>query len=376
MIIQRLYLIIPKLIEQPTWGGDYIVNYKGWRSHGDLINKKVGQSYELYGKSKLATDIIDSSDQQYGPELELLDRQSVYIGLEELVRENPQKVLGPNVYDRYGKMPLLIKFTQAIGNSFQLHRKPAADSSRWKPKAESWYYFERGRITLGIKKGIEVSSYKACCKRIEKTMLAMSENVRKGSIPLEQARAKTKEIIQKENPWQYVNVLDVPKDALIDLSGGGLHHSWEEDPTSTLGNILYEVQQDVADEDTTVRSFDQGKLKDDGSIRAIHIDDYFRYLDMGDSRNDPEHAFMYPKGTTLLSTPYYSLDLLEISGNQAVSLGTSFQHLFVKEGSLEVLTEGGSVKMSKGHSCFIPFAVQSYELRSVNRAVVLKTYID
>ncbi len=368
----RPYLIYPKLVEQPTWGGTYIAEYKNWQHKGDLGIKKFGQSYELCGASLLAPDIFDSKSEEFTSDNQAMDA----LPLKDLIAQDQQKILGPNIYERYHGMPLLIKFTQALGNSFQLHRKPAADSCRWKPKAESWYYFEPGRITLGIKKGIEVSSYKACCKRIEKTMLALSENVRKGTIPLEQARVGAKEIIQKENPRQYVNVLDVPKDALIDLSGGGLHHSWEEDPTSTLGNILYEVQQDVTDDDTTIRSFDQGKLKEDGSIRAIHIDDYFRYLDVGDSRNDPEHAFMYPKGTMLLSTPYYSLDLLEIFGNQTVSLRTSFQHLFLKEGSLEVLTAGGSVTMSKGHSCFIPFAVQSYELRSANKAVVLKTYID
>lgn len=372
MNIIRPYLIFPKLVEQPTWGGAYIVEYKNWQHKGDLGQRKFGQSYELAGASLLAPDIFDSDSEEFTTD----DQAANVLPLKELIAQGPQKILGPTVFDRYGGMPLLIKFTQALGNSFQLHKKPTVKSAHWISKAESWYYFEPGRITLGIKKDMDMEAYRTCCKRIEKTMHALSDKVRSGAMPLEQARTEAKEIIQTENPWQYVNVLDVPKDALIDLSGGGLHHSWEENPTSALGNIVYEVQQDVADDDTTIRSFDQGKMKDDGTIRAIHIDDYFRFLDADDSRNDPRKAFKYQKGLTLLSTAYYSLDLLEISSDRTVSIGTSFHHLFVKNGQVEILTAGGSVKLSKGHSCFVPYAVQSYTVRSSNQATILKTYID
>lgn len=370
--LKRPYLIFPKLVEQPTWGGTYIVEYKNWHHKGDLGGRKFGQSYELAGSSLLAEDIFDSLDDSFTGD----DQAEKALSLKKLIAQDPQEVLGPTIYEKYEGMPLLIKFTQALGNSFQLHKKSSAKSSRWISKAESWYYFEPGRITLGIRKGIDLTAYKACCKRIEETMSGMSEKVRSGAVFLEQGRSEVKKCIQKENPWQYVNAVDVPRDALIDLSGGGLHHSWEEDTTSTLGNILYEVQQDVADEDATIRSFDQGKIKDDGSIRAIHIDDYFRYLDPSETRNDPERAFVHPKGSTLLSTPYYSLDHIEVSDVQAVYMGASFHHLFVKEGQVEVVTLGSSIKVGKGHSCFIPHAVQSYTLRSAGRSVVLKTYIE
>lgn len=371
-VLMRPYLIFPKLVEQPTWGGTYIVEFKNWQHKGDLGKRKFGQSYELSGTSLLATNIFNSSDDDFTSDTEATNSLS----LKGLIAHNPQKVLGSTIFDRYKGMPLLIKFTQALGNSFQLHRKPTAERSRWDAKAESWYYFEPGRITLGIKNGVNLTEYKACCKRIEETMTGMNEKVRSGAVPIEQARSEVKKLILKENPWQYVNVVEVPRDALIDLSGGGLHHSWEEDPTSTHGNILYEVQQDIADEVATIRSFDQGKIKDDGTIRTIHIDDYFRFLDPTESRNDPMHAFIYAKGDTLLSTPYYSLDLLMVMGNTQVTIGTSFHHLFIKDGEVEVLTAGGSVKLSRGHSCFVPHAVQSYTLHSSKQATILKTYID
>ena len=116
--------------------------------------KKIGQSYELYGKSKLAVNITDSSDKKFTPEFSFLQiRDAEFITLSDLVKENPADMLGEKVYTQFGEMPLLIKFTQALGNSFQLHIKPDQQSEKWQPKAESWYYFEKGLLTFGIKKG-------------------------------------------------------------------------------------------------------------------------------------------------------------------------------------------------------------------------------
>ncbi len=46
---KRPYLILSKLVEQQTWGGSYIAQFKNIED-GELKAKKIGQSYELYGK--------------------------------------------------------------------------------------------------------------------------------------------------------------------------------------------------------------------------------------------------------------------------------------------------------------------------------------
>ena len=58
--LAKIYLIIPKLIEQPTWGGDYILNFKNWQNQDVFKGLKIGQSYELYSETKLRSD-LDSS---------------------------------------------------------------------------------------------------------------------------------------------------------------------------------------------------------------------------------------------------------------------------------------------------------------------------
>ena len=55
------YIVVPTLIEQPTWGGEYIGNLKGLAQE-NLGGKKIGQSYELFRDSNL------SLKKTYGPQ--------------------------------------------------------------------------------------------------------------------------------------------------------------------------------------------------------------------------------------------------------------------------------------------------------------------
>ncbi len=366
------YLIIPYLLEQPTWGGEYILKLKKWDSKPELSGKKIGQSYELYGDSLLSPDITDSTDMSFSPSL------SNTVKLSDLVNNNPLDILGRKIFKKFGKMPLLIKLNQASGNSFQLHTQGGQTHKRWQPKPESWYFLEDGFISCGIQKNIDVAAYKQTCVNIEGKMRELSNQVKSSEKTIEQARQEAKEFITTQNPWQFVNRYDVKKHDLIDLSRGGVHHSWEENTGKyPLGNIVYEVQIDVMDEFCTIRSFDQGKIKDDGSIREIHIDDYFEFLDTDPERNDINNLKRQRTGNNLLQTPYYSLDIVEVINSHEETMNDSFHHLYVQEGDVKVVSESGSVRITTGHSCFIPANCKQYQIHSnTPESVVLKTYID
>lgn len=370
------YLVVPLLVEQPTWGGSYIAEYKGWNTLSSLSGKKIGQSFELYGKSVLSLSIEDSRDPAFLPVGKFIPDTKKQQIIELADCADPQ-ILGPYVYDTWKTMPILIKFTQGKGNSFQLHAKPDMATSRWIPKAESWYYFERGVITFGVNPKTQLSDYKNACHEINEKMKALSSQVVSGTLSLDDAKAQAKAFIQEKNPWQYINVHTVEKDTLVDLSGGGLHHSWEDRPDiAPDGNILYEVQQDVADDDCTLRSFDQGKFKEDGTIRTIHIDDYFSFLDPDPKRNDIKNALLTARGESLLRTKNYSMDVLSVKTSESLTIEDSFVHLFVTQGAATVSTAGGMVTIHKGHSCFIPYKAENYEITAVDGPVsLLKTYI-
>lgn len=355
---KRPYIVIPYFVEQPTWGGRYILRAKGWDDRAHFTGIKIGQSYELFSKSRLATVLNTTTDGTFTAD-------SAH--QRATVEACPIEAVEPAI-----TLPL-IKFTQSKGNSFQLHKRPESDDPHWQPKAESWYYFEPGKVSFGIKKGADIQQYKDCCVRINSEMQLLSSAVKSSKITVEDARKKANEIIQFENPWQFVNVHYVPSDGIVDLSGGGLHHSWEEDTEKCpLGNVVYEVQQDVMDPVSTIRSFDQGKIMDDGSIRTIHIDDYFKHLDTDENRN----TLSLSSGNTelLFNSPHYKLKKLLVEKETKVRTDDSFHHLFIKSGSVEISGGGVTVFVGSGHSCFIPSHAE-YSMKPKLKSVILQTFM-
>lgn len=383
------YIIIPKLINQPTWGGSYIIDLKGLSNAPFAKHVKIGQSYELFSGTKLFTagnsvnspsfaaetgyPDHDGTDAQYFP----LTSPEGYRTLSDLIAEDPAGTLGAYVWEKYHMMPLLIKINHARGNSFQLHICPDKPLSTWKPKAESWYYMEDGLLTYGIKRGASTKDYKDCCVSINQFMGSVSRDIQRKQITLEEGTEKAKSYIAAQNPWQFVNTIEAKKYDLIDLSGGGLHHSWEEDMKRyPVGNVIYEVQQDIMDPVSTVRSFDQGKIKSDGSIRTIAIDDYFQSLDTDESRNDIGNARRTMNGTNALMTPHYAMDIISVTQSFTDAIDASFVHLYVRDGEVKVSAGDGDVVVTRGSSCFVPAAAVSYTIDAVKpESVILKTYI-
>lgn len=361
----RPYLIIPKLIVQPTWGGDYIAKMKNWQDLTFLKDKKIGQSYELFSGTKLAVNINDTSDPKFIPQLGNPDTDEVDTNNFSLTKD-------VDYIDVPDSGNLLIKINHSKGNSFQIHIKRGQTDPRWKPKAESWYYLEDGKLSFGIKKGIDINEYKNACVKINDYMTNLSKKIKSGEISLEGVRDEAKKYIQTENPWQFVNVYESKKYEVIDPSLGGIHHSWEEDDENyPLGNVVYEIQEDVMDPVSTLRAFDQGKIKDGGSIRELNIDDYFKYLDLDETHNDVNLG-----DHSKLKNSIYSMDVLEIKDQTMQNINNKFHHLLVRDGAVEIVSPATTLKIGKGHSCYIPKSLENYIIRPLlDKSVVLKTYL-
>jgi mannose-6-phosphate isomerase class I len=381
---QRPYLVIPKLVEQPTWGGRYIVDAKGWTDRSEF-NHKIGQSYELFSGSNLS--LLDTTTH---PDFtgELTDRDAVQIpthpnnsiALADLIAQNPEAALGSAVVAERGpNIALLIKFTQALGNSFQTHIKAGLAHPKWKPKPESWYYFEPGLVTLGVKPNVDWAAYEAAVTAIQSGMQQIGEQVASGAITYAAAEVAIKKLLATYDPWQFVNTVQTQKDQLVDLSSGGIHHSWEEDPLrAPLGNVLYELQAEAMDDISTFRSFDKGKLGHDGSLRPIQIKEYFEFIDRSPETNTPAQHMRQPvtaAETTdyrlehLMASPYYNLDKLTFSRSAVrfTEQTNRYKHLFVKTGHVEVSAGHTLLELSSGHSCFIPAAVETYSIDALTR---------
>jgi mannose-6-phosphate isomerase class I len=128
---------------------------------------------------------------------------------------------------------------------------------------------------------------------------------------------------------------------------------------------------------STIRSFDKGKIKDDGSIRKIHIEDYFKYLDTDPIHNNLQKMTPKKQGNRLLTTEFYCLDILEVNDEIIDLTRDSFAHLFVREGKVLVESESKEkIFLTKGFSCFIPETVGRYKIKPFEKgSVVLKAFI-
>jgi len=69
--------------------------------------------------------------------------------------------------------------------------------SRWQPKMESWYYFEDGLATLGLKKGINIDDYKNACLKIDEKMKSLSNKILNKQMNLDEAKEIAKEFIKQ-----------------------------------------------------------------------------------------------------------------------------------------------------------------------------------
>ncbi|HUP26690.1 MAG TPA: hypothetical protein VM124_03545 [Candidatus Limnocylindrales bacterium] len=382
--IGRPYLVVPKLVEQSTWGGDYIAAMKQWGDHEQLAGRRLGQSYELFSGSNLS--LADSS---LNPDFqgELTDRDAVErltaplgtVSLANLIKTDPEAVLGREMAARTaGVLNVLIKLTQAMGNSFQIHIKDGTTHPFWRPKPESWYYLEPGLMTLGVRPDVDWQAYQAALTALDDQITVLQDHVRAGDMTYDDAQIKIDELVKKYNPWAYVNTVEVSRDQLVDLSGGGLHHSWEEDAARLPhGNVLYELQLEAMDHNSTIRGFDKGKMARDGSVRKLNVRDYFALIDRTPEVNDPAshmgtseilsstEAHVLEK---LLGTPYYSLHKLTLlqPGSTYNESTTEYRHVFVKEGAVEVSTAAGMVVLTRGHSCFVPASAHEYSVVSAS----------
>lgn len=368
------HYIVPLLVEQPTWGGNYIAEFKGI-SNPALYGKKIGQAFELEANSMVVPRM---ATQTYGFATATALDKPTYYGETSEMRPLSSILAKP--------ISTLIKFTQAKSNSYQAHVVPGKEFGHWQAKPESWYYFEAGVATLGLAPDCDVAAYRARCVAINEYAKELSTQIKAGTTNITTARENLKAFIDQDHPRRFVNTVGIKKGQIIDLSAGGTHHSWETDPASSLGNIVYEVQVDVKDENCTLRSFDQGNIKDDGSVRPLTIDDYFSALVSSAVENQPEThmatASPYQDGpvevTKLFDNRFYRTTLLSFSGNYTGAetiLDQPFHHLFAKQGTFSVITADGTWEVKTGWSLIIPREVGTYQLHTQDQAVVLKTFV-
>ena len=367
-ITRAIWQVQDELIEQPSWGGRYIIDLKGLTDDPAWQGKLVGQSYELARGSKL----VDPDGGRI-------------TALTDLIALDASALLGDPVIAKYGSdLSLLIKLTQAKGNSFQVHLPEGKTLGHWLPKPEAWFYLAPGLYTFGLKAGTSYEAYSRVLRTIDDEMQRLSKEVKAGKRSVDDARHQAKDRIQSLDPYAYVNLVDAKTDDIVDLTAGGIHHSWEDDSVRfPNGNLVYEVQVDVPDENCSMRGFDKGKLLDDGGLRPTHVADYLATIEQDQAHNDLSQHIRTPqvidtgvgtKTEALFRTPYFNLDRLSAEHSSALTQSTArgFHHLFLHGGRAKI----GDLTLEQGRSYFVPGATGEYTIEACDTdIVILKTFL-
>lgn len=297
-----------KLLLKKIWGGQAFRDVLGFNLPN---NSAYGESWEVCAHEML-TSVVKNGE---------------YRGktLQELLEEHKEKLVGTNVYKKFGnKFPLLFKFLDINDKlSVQVHpdNEYAIKNEGQFGKGECWYILEASpdaKLVLGVN------------KKINKELFT--------------------EKVKNNDFNELFNVVSVKKGDLINIKPGLVHASLE-------GSILiYEPQQNS---DVTYRIYDFDRIVE-GKKRDLHIEKAIECIDFsGEPDIIQEEAL--PKDykdngiiTRLLTEEFFSMDKISIKGKYEDNINQTFKVYSVTEGSGLMNFEGEKYFLNKGEVFFIP----------------------
>ncbi|MBQ4581136.1 MAG: GNAT family N-acetyltransferase [Clostridia bacterium] len=230
--------------------------------------------------------------------------------------------------------PLLLKFIDAAESlSVQVHPDDTyagAHENGKLGKTEAWLILdapEGSQLIYGIKNGTTMAELRSACE----------------------AGAAVEGLLRK---------VDVKPGDVCFIPAGCVH-------AIGAGIMLYEIQQSS---DVTYRFYDWDRVDGSGNRRELHIDKALDVTDL-DFTLDPIPAGNAPVARVLDET-YFTLDLINVEGAQAVPAINHFGMLTVLEGELSLCWQGGCRKLQKGESLYVPCAAPALTLEGQGRAAL------
>lgn len=250
----------------------------------------------------------------------------------------------PALVERYGArfagkyagetFPLLLKFIDAAQSlSVQVHPDDAyanrVENGKL-GKTEAWLILdapEGSQLVYGIRNGTTLAELRAACE----------------------AGAAVEPLLRR---------VDVKPGDVYFIPAGCVH-------AIGAGIMLYEIQQSS---DVTYRFYDWDRVDKNGNRRELHIDKALDVTDLAFTL-DPIPAPDAPVAR-VLDEAFFTLDLMQVSGEQAVPAINHFGLLTVLEGDLILAWMGGQRRLSKGESLFVPAAAPALTLVGHGRAAL------
>ncbi len=301
----KLYpLKFKPILKERLWGGTKLKDVLGKSSENDI----TGESWELSG---VKGDISIISNGPFAG-----------TSLQELINQNPEELLGKDVFQRFGKeFPILIKFIDAKQDlSIQLHPNDALAKERHNSfgKTEMWYVMDADKganLIVGFNKDVTKEEYSQSLKSDTLLDLLNYEPV-------------------KEGDTFFINT-------------GKIH-------AIGAGVLLAEIQQTS---DVTYRVFDFNRRDKNGNLRELHTEMALDAMDYH-KKDDFKVAYDGDMNTvnTMVDCPYFKTNFMHLTKNYSleVSERDSFTIYMCVGGSAEISSDTGAVMIQKGETVLIP----------------------
>ena len=299
----KIPLILKPAFKDYLWGGT--------RLRDDFKKKcsfdKIAESWELSCHKDGCSTIENGDDKG--------------MTLPEYIEKYGFEVLGTKC-SGFENFPVLIKLIDAKDNlSVQVHpdNEYALKTEGEYGKTEMWYIVdceENSSLLYGFKKSISPKEFR---QRIEdNTLLEVTNNVR------------------------------VKKGDVFFIKAGTLHAIGK-------GILIAEIQQNS---NTTYRIYDYGRKDKNGNTRELHIDKACEVTNLNVSPElfkPKKLSFDGYSKTFLGSCDYFNSCLIDLTKKYTLTADeTSFVHILILDGNMDVSSNSFSTSLTKGDSVFFP----------------------
>ena len=315
-------LLLKAPIKDNIWGGRRLIDEYGFETDGTI----AAEAWVLSGHKDGAS--IVKNGEYAGQELP------------EVLALWGDKAIGKNAA-HFPYFPILIKLIDARDRlSVQVHPDDSyamANAGEY-GKTEMWYVVdcdEGAELIYGFNRDISREEFE---RRIRDNRLS-----------------------------EVCNFVPVKKGDVFFIEAGTMHAIGK-------GILIAEIQQNS---NTTYRISDYGRLDSEGKPRELHIKDAVAVTKTerpDRSYGDVGEITLYPFGTVreMASCDLFKTELMDIDGNLGLYDNDSFVSLLFLEGDITLSYAGGTMKLKKGDSVFIPAGIKT---KLTGKAKIIHTHL-
>ena len=261
--------------------------------------------------------------------------------LNQLVKEQKEKLVGEENYERFGnEFPLLIKFIDAKRDlSIQVHPNDeiAHKHGKSRGKTEMWYALEcapDAKLYCGLKKKITPAEYKT--------------------------------MVDNDTITDALACYEVNEDDVFFIPAGRIH-------AIGGGCKVAEIQQTS---DVTYRIYDYKRKDKDGNYRELHTEKAAESIDYSVQSNyRTEYQPTKNEGVQIAECPYFTTAVYDLSEPMTLDYSEldSFVILIAVKGEGTVIADGEELEFAEGNTILLP--ATTGEVKIKGEVKFLETFV-